>query len=511
MAIGMAALACSSSACHLILDADEYRLHAPDAEPPADAPFDANLQLLALDDVEPKQIFEGQGSFADGPGIPIVLTGTNIAGNAVLTISGVDGVILEKITPPQDGAAIAAELRVPVDETRAEGAENQVLTLTITQGDPVVTASQTIEIVALDELVLGGVVTDASTLKTRYSRITTSADVTFTGAAPPKLNATSSIVVSHVLKADAAGTAAGAGGCAGGATGAAASCASGGGGAGLMPSVVGHGSGGGGGGASADGQNGGPGTQTAGGNGGGKSADLAAFMLPLAGGNGGGGGGAGNVAIGLGTAGGAGGGGGGAIELSSEGSLELAADLSATGAAGVTAGGGCGGLGGGGGGGGGGSGGSLFVRAFSQLTLGAKLVATKGAGGGISAAGCSNKGGDGADGFVRVDAPAATPAGLDATPAAARGAVFDHAVASIQRNPTFDLDLFGSANQTYGYSVGEGQLTAVTVGQSGKVTVSITIAPHVLVAVCAYVAQGLSGPQLSLPEAKTCRTFVYIP
>ncbi len=507
----VASLCGLAAGCHLFIDPDEFRGHELDAAPIPDAaivdapPADVDQQALMLDSVEPPSVFEGQGSFAGGPGVPVVILGSNIAVNATVTVAGVDGATIEQTRVSMFAGSIGFVLRVPIDTTRAQGSADQVLTVTVTQPDGVTMATIDVAVVALDEFLLTGA-PDVAMLRERYSTITTTGAASLRGPTEARLVATGSIEVS--LAVDANGiqtTTTGAGGCGGGGGGVAGGCGAAGGTQGGSASNLGIGGGGGGGGARATGINGGSGA-AAGGPGGMVSGDD--YLTPLVGGNGGGGGGAGGLVVGIGTPGGAAGAGGGAIELTSEGSLSISAGVSVLGGAGATAGGGCSS---GGGGGGGGSGGALLLRAAGVLTLGAPLRAIGGVGGNSSDTGCSNAGGKGADGYVRVDGPSATVAGVDAMPAATRGPMWAPDTALVVGTATPMLVLFGSSNRDYGITVGDGRTTTATPGVTGSANVPITLEPGVLTPVCAYVSPSLDGTNLSLSEAKNCRSLVYIP
>ena len=505
-------LSCTAVACHLVLDPGEFRLEydaGPDAPPPDAALPDVNEQALALGVVEPAQVFEGQGSFAGGPGVAILVHGTDIAPNATVSVSGVAGVVIEQVHASADGSTIGAVLRIPVDDTRPEGAD-QTLTLTVEQGDPKVSQTTTVLVKSLDELVLVAQ-PNPSTFKPRYSRITSSGITSLRGGSIARLVATGSIAISTKLDADATNNATGAGGCAGGGANQDGMCGTGGGRAGGSAATLSVGGGGGGGGSSVMGINGGAGSGGAGGDGGEASISaLASFAVPLVGGNGGGGGGTGQAALGLGTAGGPGANAGGGLELFSEGEMTVSSGVSANGGNGTTAGGGCTS---GGGGGGGGAGGTLLLRAAGAMTvMAAPLRASGGNGGNASAAsGCGNRGGAGAPGVIRLDAPAGSISGVDAMPAAVRGPMLAPDTAQIVSTRDVELTLFGSANHEYGYNVGSGGVLSATTDADGKATFTVTLPPRMLTNVCTFVSPSVGGDQINLPEAKNCRVLVYIP
>jgi hypothetical protein len=231
-------------------------------------------------------------------------------------------------------------------------------------------------------------------------------------------------------------------------------------------------------------------------------------LAPLIAGNGGGGGGNGGVLLGISDPGGPAGAGGGALELDSEGSIEVSAALSANGSGGGHGANGCSSQGGGGGGG---SGGSLLLRGAGQVTVSQPLRATGGTGGAPSNAGCGNGCGGGAPGFVRIDAPVAVLGAVDSMPAPVRGPMWAPDTRQIVATPSVELTFFGTPNHAYGYSVGDTAVMGARPLSSGSAKITVSLPPRALTTVCVYVSENLAGEQLNLPEAKNCRVFVYIP
>jgi hypothetical protein len=209
--------------------------------------------------------------------------------------------------------------------------------------------------------------------------------------------------------------------------------------------------------------------------------------------------------------GGVGGAGGGAIELTSQGSLEVTAALTANGGDGAKT--NSGGCSQGGGGGGGGSGGSLLLRSDGELVVSASLSALGGAAGPEAASGCANGGGGGSPGFIRLDAPLASIGSVGAMPPTSlvRGPMWKPDLAQVVSTASIQVVLFGTPNHSYGYSVGDAAVQPARPLSTGAATLDITLEPRVLTPVCAYVSNDLSGDSLNLPEARNCRVFVYIP
>ncbi len=217
----------------------------------------------------------------------------------------------------------------------------------------------------------------------RFSSLTVSGPVTFTGSNAVAFVSSGDIDVASGGVIDARGcptgpgasTSAGPGGFTGGAKHVSPTSGSGAGGGGGAGNNIGGGGGG-------FGGTGGDGDQASGANGTGGAAFGSASITPLVGGGGGGGGGGG-------TNSGSGGGGGGAVQLVANGNLSIEGGINA---------GGCGGskgTGGSDGGGGGGAGGAILLEALGITISGSLAVNGGGAGGGNS-----NSAGNGAAGSL---------------------------------------------------------------------------------------------------------------
>src|SRR5687768_10720486 len=116
----LASLCGLAAGCHLFIDPDEFRGHELDAAPIPDAaipdapPADVDELAIVLDSIEPLSVFEGQGSFAGGPGVAVVILGSNIAVNATVTVTGVAGATIEQTRVSMFAGSIGFVLRVPV-------------------------------------------------------------------------------------------------------------------------------------------------------------------------------------------------------------------------------------------------------------------------------------------------------------------------------------------------------------------------------------------------------------
>lgn len=235
-----AGLLVTSSSCSLIYDADVFQYidarpidarRAPDAEiPDARAP-DADPTRLALEQLDPPDVFEGAGCVpaetgcrSDSRPVPIVITGANIMPGATVTLNGpgLDGVTPDLVVS-QDGTMAAFAVSVPVLPDLASGALGSIDVI-VSQGG--ISESIVLPVRGLDDFVASvdapGQTFAAASLRARYARIAIDAPVTFTGSARVKLEATAELVVGAVVRVDGrngngqAGGAGGSGGCNGG-------------------------------------------------------------------------------------------------------------------------------------------------------------------------------------------------------------------------------------------------------------------------------------------------------
>jgi hypothetical protein len=354
----------SVTGCGLVVDLDRFRDVSGGAAGP-----------LALE--------EGAGGTpALGRGAPLLFLGGPFP--AGLEVRADDArVTLSTPRLSEDGRALALLAWVAPFSLLDAG---QTATVTLQLGE----VSHPLFIQGLPELTLAGAV-DPAALAPRYAEIRTGGAVTFTGAAPPRLEAAGAVILGHPVSVAALddtpgpggepGGRAGApgGGVRGGAAGADATggCAGGGGGAGGSAAGT----------AGADGAAGGDGADGL------DPSPLAAFA-----GHGGGGGGSTADATGR-----FGGGGGGAISVRGA-VIQVRARLDARGGAGGSAAGsGCGQDGAGAGGGG--AGGVIWLRAADALEGPGPLDVQGGPGGG----GGQKAGGAGAAGFVRLEGPGSIP------------------------------------------------------------------------------------------------------
>jgi hypothetical protein len=491
------ALACG--ACTLAYDSGGFVAgEDPDAGVPTP---DADFTQLAIDEIEPDEIFEASGVARP---VPVVIRGANIAPDAVVTVSGA-GLGEMVLTPAvsADSTMLAFALPVPALDEFAAG-DQAALDIVISQGDEIAAGVQVLvrglpDFVASLDAPEGTV--SAADLAPLYATFTVDQPLTVTGAEPFRVVAAVEIAVEAAVAANggaASVTDAGggvAGGCDGGNRETPGGCPGSGGFAG------GAASGGGGGGHAAVGTGG---SGDSAGGGGGSTGSAALVSLAAEGGNGGGGGGDG----GLGNGGG-GGGGGGAIELTSRGTFRFgdAGAISVTGGPGAAGGGICD-LGRGGGGGGG-AGGAVLIRAAVEIDdeLGTSGLAVDGGSGG--GAGCDQgPGGAGAAGRKRVDFP-----GTDGVPDFAGSSVFrgpslDPATPAVVTEPTLELHLFGAPGSSYAVEDAALQRHDVVLAgdrQDQSATIDLVPGPNRL---CALVTPDVNS---SSTEAVQCFTVVYVP
>ena len=396
---------------------------------------DADPSMLALMDVKPAVINEGQGA-GGGRSAVIVIRGENIAPDAMVTITSQTNnnhFTVGAVELAADHKFIAVQIVATVDDTLAPGSNNN-LDIHVTQTIPAVgtITKDLIGMVAIKGLrTLDTFNGDASTLDELYSDVKLSGAITLSGNKDQRatIRSASSIMVGNL---DASGKSAqnktpgdgGPGGCKGGAPGGNGDCSPGAGQAGGM--------GGGGGGASF----GGDGTPGGGNNPGSAGMKVGNatistyddFMGITANRAGGGGGGGGGAVL---TAGGAGGGGGGIVELTAEGDI-MAGTITANGGTGsrgtttLTD-----------GGGGGGAGGAILVRAGGTLATG--MLTAKGAG-------SMDTGGTGSVGRIRFDVATGTPPAGDPVPH--RGPAFAGAPVTVT-TPNPSIMLTGSSNDGF--------------------------------------------------------------
>jgi len=492
------AIAVAMAGCSLVYDPDVFV--TDDAAPPVDAvppPPDVDPSALMLQELDPPELAEGLGA---GRAIPVVIHGSSIASNAVVTLDGAgfDAELVDTFVSG-NGQMAAFAISVPVRTDLANGAVDTI-TVTVTQGDGI-ERSLPLQVTGLDELdVTGPTVIDVATLRARYSRIAITDTLILEGAAPARLVATSSAVVDAPIMANGGAAAlavpgtAGPGGCRGGAAESPGDCLAGGGRAG------GSSAGGGGAGHATMGSQGAGG---AGGPGGAETGSVELVSLAEDGGHGGGGGGPGSLS----GAGGAGGGGGGVIEITSMGTLTIGpgARFDAAGGAGHQGSGACAVLDQHGGGGGGGAGGAVLVRAAAMLVDEAATERVSVAGGPKGDAGC-NAGGDGADGRVRVDVPTASPTPAFAGATLYRGPVLAPATPAIAMSAPVDVELFGGAGTTYYVEREGGARQAVAAGSDRRASAELTLEPGAN-RVCAIVTAQAS---ISSAEGTNCITVAYI-
>lgn len=381
-----------------------------------DAPplFDANPGMLALEDVAPNVIFEGQGLGGSRPAL-LVIRGHHIIPDGLsVTIAPSTGLTLGSPMVSMNGDFIALPVSVAISAT-ASG--SSALTITVEQtGGPAggVQLAGKLDVTFLPELTAGTSIA-ASSLAPLYSQVNTASNVTFTGTAtqPAIVRSVSSINIGNINVAGAAGGtgtggAGGPGGCTGGDAGATGGCSQNDGGGG---GAAGNAGGAGGGFAAAGGSGNGSGGGMAGVAHGNSQLVNYSGIPGMANQSAGGGGGAAGT---LGNAGG-GGGGGGTVELTAGGDITVGT---------INANGGTGGnasaLLANGGGGGGGSGGVVVLRSDAGMITSGAITASGGAPG--TKVGNGGGGGMGAPGRVRVDVAASSVP--TTSPSAHRGPSF---------------------------------------------------------------------------------------
>ncbi len=482
-----------ASGCSWIYDADALRGRDGDAGVISDGapPPDVNPNALRIDGIEPAELYEGQGT---GRAVPIVVSGSDIAQNARITIANAEalGLVVGETVVARDGTMAATTVSIPVLE-ELPASDARTLVVTIEQGPTL--ASTDLVVRGLDELVVDGKV---GPVAARYSRIRIAGDTQVDGEVPVRLVATAEIIVAAVLAVNGIdGGKPGAGGCAGGAREQPGGCGIGGGTAGESDALD-NGTGGGGGGFAAPGS-GGSGGRGAGTGGMTTGNEMLTPLIvdPNVAGNRGNGGGGGGDGL-LGGEGGSGGGGGGVIELTSEGVLRCIGrgHLEANGGNGTPA---------SGGGGGGGSGGAILIRAAQGIESdcpAALATALPGAGGGTG----NNAGGSGSVGRIRIDTPAAEIKELETAPAAHRGPMLVE-LPAITRDSPLELALQGEGGRTYGVRVNNTNLAPVIANEDGAATIDVSLEPGSN-RICLLVAEDAN---FSLAEAVNCATVAFLP
>jgi hypothetical protein len=486
-------LAAALAGCSLIYNPNN--LPSP-SDAPADAEVivDADPTMLALTDVAPATINEGQGD-GGGRAAVIVIRGDNIAPDAQVSITSQGGnthFTVGTVELAADHKFIAVQIVAKVDDTIGDGQSN-VLDIHVTQAGGTITKELLgkLTITGLDTLDDSKAGDIPMNLRPLYASIALTGALHLAGDNdhPVLLRSASSLTVGDLdangkNASSSTGGAGGPGGCPGGNGGTDGSCAAP--AAGHHGGAIGNGGGGGYGadGKSGSGSNAGtPGTTA----GNATVSTYGGFMGVSANRSGGGGGGGGTLAD-LGSGGG-GGGGGGLIELTAEGNV-MAGALSALGGNGVhplAV-----------GGGGGGSGGTIVVRAGGTLVTGAIAV-----GGGHSAE--NNGSGDGGTGRIRWDAAASAPPS-----GAHRGPAFVDAPLSVTTaNPT--ITMIGTAND--GFKV-------YVVDQDGAIhdQQSFAFGANNMVAVTPTLFRGynrlcvvLDGGERGKPEGEKCVDLAMLP
>ncbi|ACY16043.1 hypothetical protein [Haliangium ochraceum] len=426
----MAALAMLCG-CSLLLDTSEFRdpsgaapdagTGADDGAPPGPPSLDAGTAdgglsgdagacVLCIDGAEPERVAEGQTTalLLRGRGLPMSddIAGADVSAVLVGGEVDVEAEVLDWRASAA-GTAMGVIVALPVMTDYAPGNAERVLRVTVRREGGA--ASRDIAVDALPELTQVGGSLAGSDLAARYSAISLTGPLTFTGSRAIRLSATRRIEVAGTLRADGAdaisslGAAGGPGGCAGGANDMAGGCQLGGGGAGGASASMDNGAGGHGGGGGC-GTLGDAGSGVRPGRAGPAVCTAALTPFGAEGNRGHGGGGGGSLQA---HGGGGGGGGGGAVELT-------AAEVAINGMVSARGGGGAGGhvilcqyereqrSGAGGGGGGG----VLMVRADTlEVGVAGALRVSGGPGRSLSDGDtpCLGRSGDGGDGRVRFD------------------------------------------------------------------------------------------------------------
>ena len=222
----------------------------PDARPdaPADAEvvLDSNGALLALSDVAPPTIFEGQGVGGSRPAL-VVIHGSQILADATVEITADTGTANLVVAAPQisgDGEYMLVPIVASLDAALHDGTE-LALTIKVTQvvpgvAAPVIATLGGLKLHGLDQL--DGTAPAAAQLLPLYAEVNLTSAATFTGTQRVTIHSTSSITVG-VVSGNAVGGTPGPAGCAGGAAGAAGQCEGGGGGVAASNSGGGGGAG----------------------------------------------------------------------------------------------------------------------------------------------------------------------------------------------------------------------------------------------------------------------------
>lgn len=433
----------TAGACSLLYNPNNLEKGTIDAEVPADMfVADADPSMLAVLDVGPHILLEGQGTggsrpailtirghhFVDGVQVQLIAPG----GEAVMFVVDNNNIV---VAPGRD--VIAVPVSLPVDVTRGPGLVQ--LWVKVTQGAVSRTLEGRLELRNLNELG-DAAVTDSALLDSLYSRIDHPTLITF-AVTPNKpaavFRAVSSIVFGDIT-ANATAAAAGPGGSIGGAVGA-----------------QGSGSGG-----------GQPGSVTGGAGGAGFSS---------AGGIGAGTGGAGGILLGEpliksyatnhgsgggGGSGSVGGGSGGTVEITAGGTVRVGR-IEVNGANAAA---------GGVSGGGGGAGGVVLIRAGTSAELTGAITANPGAG----STGTGLAGGSGRSGRIRIDVPLVIGS-PQITPPAHNGVSMDPTSPRSTRNLVQPITSYGTLGDAFSVFVlnADGTSTSQSMATFGTTTINI--------------------------------------
>lgn len=487
-----APFACALAGCSLIYNPNNL----PRVD---DATVDADPCALALSEITPQVIYEGQGTGGSAPAV-LVIRGNNIVNaNLAVELKAHDGTAAVQLMPvagalaSADHAYLAFTVTAPVDDKLGNIAATDVpLDVTVRQDAPatggcMAAATQTLT-GRLVLRVLPELTNPAVAGAVLYSRIVLgSFDQSGLGFPEPlALSAVSSITLENV-SVSAAGATSGPGGYSAGAT-----PGPGNGGDGANALVLGAGGGGGGAGFASEGKPGDANAATGGQKGAVSGEDqLVALAKNRA--SAGGKGGAGLGVLGALLPGGAGGGGGGTLVLTAGGDITTS-DVFAAGGNGAD--------GGGGGGGGAGAGGTVVVRSQSgKLKVGIVRVppGTPGApGGGLASVG-----------RVRWDSPVSeAPSSPDRTPH--RGPSFLEPMQVVTtRSQAFTL--IGSPGDDIDIRVSDGRdmsndVRGTSFSSAGKVTFTPQLFPGYN-QLCAKLAQGATSESV----ANVCTEVAFVP
>jgi hypothetical protein len=519
-----AVISSALAGCSLIYSPNNLPPGVIDAPSDAEIVLDADPKMLAIDDVQPSTIYEGQGDFGSQPAVIVIHGHHIIDNNTIVEITPTTGTVQLALGAPViagDGDWIAIQVTAHVDPLLMPGAQ-VALDVKVTESIPAALGGGTASSMLSNKLALMGLKEltkdtapevdkanskiDTTLLADRYSKVDLSgiSTATFIGAKRAVIVSMSSITTSALVATGASGeVAAGSGGaavggCAGGAPGSTGGCdnlVGGKGGAG--DAVLGGSGGGGGGGFATEGMSG---QGSIAGVAGSRTGDE--LITSYSGDSGrspsraGGGGGGGKPML-IGGPGGIGGAGGGSIELTAGGDVSVGA---------ITANGGPGGDGSTASGGGGGAGGLVMLRADGSLTT-SGTISVKGGPGGAGKGTNNGNGGAGSDGRVRWDVPAG---GAPTVPFGTRhrGPAFTLPT-RIFRSGRATISLSGTSNDQFTvYTVHDGTLTP---GQDGAFADSTATFTQILPQGLTHLCITLRGGQQGTPEADKCVDVAFIP